>query len=78
MLHHKDPVTEKSRIVGFEVKPYSVKHEYEGVFNVADIELETCNQRKLITVTDQMDPQPVKPGAEIIYTYSVSFEVECF
>ncbi|KAE8731664.1 Transmembrane 9 superfamily member 9 [Hibiscus syriacus] len=28
--YHRDPLTDSTRIVGFEVKPYSIKHEYEG------------------------------------------------
>ncbi|XP_039684154.1 transmembrane 9 superfamily member 8 [Medicago truncatula] len=28
--YHRDSLTESARIVGFEVKPFSVKHEYEG------------------------------------------------
>ncbi|RHN53865.1 putative nonaspanin (TM9SF) [Medicago truncatula] len=28
--HHRDSLTESARIVDFEVKPFSVKQEYEG------------------------------------------------
>ncbi|AES72412.2 endomembrane-like protein [Medicago truncatula] len=28
--YHRDSLTESARIVGFEIKPFSVKHEYEG------------------------------------------------
>lgn len=75
ILHHKDPQSEKSRIVGFEVKPFSVKHTYKGKFNENDVELDTCHPGKMITVTEQMDPQPVQSGTEIIFTYSVTFMV---
>lgn len=76
ILHHKDAQSEKSRIVGFEVKPYSVKHTYNGNLDENDIELNTCHARKMITVSEQMDPQPVEPGKEVIFTYSVTFKVQ--
>ncbi|GMH34237.1 hypothetical protein BSKO_02071 [Bryopsis sp. KO-2023] len=74
ILHHVDEVSQKSRIVGFEVKPYSVRHTYDGVFNDKEPELSTCNPRKMITVTETLDPQRVAPGEEVIFTYSVLFE----
>lgn len=30
ILYHKDAETDLARIVGFEVEPYSVAHEYDG------------------------------------------------
>lgn len=74
ILHHVDDVSQKSRIVGFEVKPYSVRHTYEGEFDPKEPELSTCNPRKMITVTESLNPQRVAIGEEVIFTYSVLFE----
>lgn len=72
ILHHKDPKTLKSRIVGFEVQPFSVQHKYDGDFDPED--LNTCNQRKMVAVSDQMAPQPVDEEQEVIFTYSVLYQ----
>ncbi|KAA3486235.1 transmembrane 9 superfamily member 10-like isoform X1 [Gossypium australe] len=53
---HKDPLAETARIVGFEVKPFSVKHEYEGEWN-AKTRLTTCDPHAKRAVTSSESPQ---------------------
>ncbi|MED6138625.1 Transmembrane 9 superfamily member 8 [Stylosanthes scabra] len=54
--YHRDPVTETSRIVGFEVKPFSVRHEYEGNFD-ENSRLTTCDPHARKLVSGSEDPQ---------------------
>jgi transmembrane 9 superfamily protein 2/4 len=78
---HEDPETKQitgSRIVGFEVFPASVKHEYIGQ------RLTTCSPLNPIWKThdlypDQMmlssvQPQPVDAPGQITWTYDVKWE----
>ncbi|MED6107347.1 Transmembrane 9 superfamily member 10 [Stylosanthes scabra] len=62
--YSEDPITNLSRIVGFEVKPFSVMHEYEGKWNET-----TCDSHNMYG-----SPQEVKDKNDIIYTYDVEFE----
>ncbi|KAJ8430179.1 hypothetical protein Cgig2_006687 [Carnegiea gigantea] len=71
--YHKDQQTETSRIVGFEVKPFSVKHEYEGQWN-DNTRLTSCDPHARRLVTSSEKPQEVDEKQEIIFTYDVSFE----
>ncbi|KAG6625627.1 hypothetical protein CIPAW_16G110900 [Carya illinoinensis] len=71
---HKDPVTELSRIVGFEVKPFSVKHEYDGQWNEKSTHLKTCDPQAKRTVINSESPQEVEDKKEIIFTYDVEFQ----
>ncbi|XP_043695225.1 transmembrane 9 superfamily member 8-like [Telopea speciosissima] len=70
---HKDLQTDAARIVGFEVKPFSVKHEYEGEWN-EKTRLTTCDPHAKRTVTNSDSPQEVEDKKEIIFTYDVEFE----
>lgn len=70
---HKDPQTEAARVVGFEVKPFSVKHEYDGEWNGKN-RLTTCDPHAKRTVTSSDSPQEVEDKKEIIFTYDVEFE----
>jgi len=66
---------EGSRIVGFEVVPFSLKHEYDTKesFNPASTTLKTCNQ--FSPATHNADKlQSVDKPDEIIYTYDVKWE----
>jgi len=68
---HNDEAFTGSRIVGFEVEPLSVKHQYKGKFT------SDMTQLSLITVPvgPDLPPQPVEAGStEIIYTYDVKWE----
>ncbi|CAK9168857.1 unnamed protein product [Ilex paraguariensis] len=70
---HKDAQTESARIVGFEVKPFSVKHEYEGSWN-DKVRLTTCDPHAKRTVTNNDSPQEVKDKEEVIFSYDVEFQ----
>ncbi|KAF8035660.1 hypothetical protein BT93_C1632 [Corymbia citriodora subsp. variegata] len=71
--YHRDAETDLARIVGFEVKPYSVKHEYEGTWN-QNTRLTTCDPHAKHTVVNSNSPQEVEEKKEIIFTYDVAFE----
>ncbi|XP_048444420.1 transmembrane 9 superfamily member 8-like [Pyrus x bretschneideri] len=68
--YHKDMRTGTARIVGFEVKPFSVKHEYEGKWT----KLPTCDPHSKHTVVNSNSPQEVAEKQEIIFTYDVEFQ----
>ncbi|KAF3779908.1 Transmembrane 9 superfamily member 8 [Nymphaea thermarum] len=70
---HKDMSADTARIVGFEVKPASVKHEYEGEWS-EHATLTTCNPHAQRFVTESDPPQEVEDNKEIIFTYDVDFE----
>ncbi|XP_020222630.1 transmembrane 9 superfamily member 10 [Cajanus cajan] len=71
--YHRDPVTEMSRIVGFEVKPFSVKHEYEGEWD-NNTRLTTCDPHAKKIVSGSEPPQEVEDKKEIIFSYDVEFQ----
>ncbi|KAL9314387.1 hypothetical protein ACSQ67_019839 [Phaseolus vulgaris] len=71
--YHRDPVTETSRIVGFEVKPFSVKHGYEGEWDNGT-RLTTCDPHAKKLVSGSELPQEVEDKKEIIFTYDVEFQ----
>ncbi|GLT85234.1 hypothetical protein SLE2022_034300 [Rubroshorea leprosula] len=71
--YHKDSNANISRIVGFEVKPFSVQHKYEGIWNEKNL-LKTCEPH-----SKQMDfysnlPQEIEEKKEITFTYNVEFQ----
>ncbi|KAL2236111.1 transmembrane 9 superfamily member 8 [Sesamum indicum] len=69
---HKDQQTDSSRIVGFEVTPYSVKHEYEGEWS-GNTRLTTCDPHAKRLITSSNSPQEVEDKQEVIFTYDVEF-----
>ncbi|EMS67921.1 Transmembrane 9 superfamily member 4 [Triticum urartu] len=71
--YHRDAQRDVSRIVAFEVKPYSVKHEY-GQWNDKKTHLTTCdpNAKRIITSSDS--PLEVEAGKDIVFTYDVDFK----
>ncbi|KAG4195183.1 hypothetical protein ERO13_A06G097700v2 [Gossypium hirsutum] len=71
--YHKDPHADSARIVGFEVKPFSVKHEYKGEWN-EKTRLTTCDPQAKRAVTSSESPQEVEETREIIFTYDVEFQ----
>ncbi|KAK8513568.1 hypothetical protein V6N12_052746 [Hibiscus sabdariffa] len=71
--YHKDPLSDSARIVGFEVKPFSVKHEYDGEWN-EKTHLTTCDPHAKRAVTSSESPQEVEENTEIIFTYDVEFQ----
>ncbi|KAL2317976.1 hypothetical protein Fmac_031852 [Flemingia macrophylla] len=71
--YHRDTPTESARIVGFEVKPFSVKHEYDGNWDDEKTRLTTCDPHAKHTVVNSNSPQEVEENKEIIFTYDVEF-----
>uniref|UniRef100_A0A7N0TCH8 Transmembrane 9 superfamily member n=1 Tax=Kalanchoe fedtschenkoi TaxID=63787 RepID=A0A7N0TCH8_KALFE len=71
--YHKDIQSDSARIVGFEVKPFSVRHEYEGDWNEKN-RLKTCDPHAKQLVTNSNNPQEVEDNKEIIFTYDVDFQ----
>ncbi|KAL1557397.1 Transmembrane 9 superfamily member 8 [Salvia divinorum] len=71
--YHKDPQTFTSRIVGFEVTPFSVKHEYEGKWT-ENTRLMTCDPHAQRIVTSSSSPQEVEDKQEVIFTYDVTYQ----
>jgi transmembrane 9 superfamily protein 2/4 len=74
VLYHRDSETSTSRIVGFEVTPMSVKHEYEKSWEGGSTKLKTCNPASKVLVTSHQPPQEVTANEEVIFTYDVAFK----
>ncbi|KAK4422344.1 Transmembrane 9 superfamily member 8 [Sesamum alatum] len=70
---HKDQQTDSARIVGFEVTPYSVKHEYEGEWS-ENTRLTTCDPHAKRLITSSNSPLEVEDKQEVIFTYDVEFQ----
>jgi len=75
ILYHKDIETDLARIVGFEVEPFSVKHEYEAPWDPVKPSLETCHPGRMQYVTHGLAPQMVQEGEEVIFSYDVVFKM---
>ncbi|KAL8502446.1 hypothetical protein ACS0TY_021548 [Phlomoides rotata] len=71
--YHKDEETDAARIVGFEVKHFSVKHEYDGKWG-DKTRLKTCDPHAKHIVTSSESPQELEDKKEIIFTYDVEFQ----
>ena len=71
--YHTDPDYEGSRIVGFVVRPYSVKHKYEGEYNAKKTQLSTCNDAHRVTSSSNLEWQRIDQPGEVIYTYDVEW-----
>jgi len=73
---HKEDSFVGARVVGFEVEPLSVKHQYKGKFttDMANLNLLT------VPVGPDLPPQGIiigkkdAPPAEVVYTYDVKWE----
>lgn len=68
---------EGSRIVGFEVVPFSIKHTYEATtqqFSKQETILTSCNQFSPAQYHPDNFQKVEKPGEEVIYTYDVKWE----
>lgn len=68
---------EGARIVGFEVVPFSIKHEYDesqANFKKDETVLTTCNAKNPAAFNpDKFQPVEIK-AEEVIYTYDVKWE----
>ena len=74
VLFHRDSETDLARIVGFEVEPFSVKHTYETPWDAIKPRLDSCSPGRMKYVTHGLEPQAVKEGTEIVFTYDVLFK----
>jgi transmembrane 9 superfamily protein 2/4 len=76
ILYNRDAATDLSRIVGFEVEAFSVKHEKEGAtWDAKAPKLKTCDAARNIPVSHNQPPQPIAEGQEVIFTYDVKWQV---
>merc|ERR1711871_441187 len=66
-----EPSFQGSRIVGFEVEPFSVRHKYPVPF-IATAPLSTCTAKA--PVTHDMPPQQTSKADELLFTYDVRWE----
>jgi len=78
LFYHEDKAAfTGNRIVGFEVEPFSVKHEVEGSWNPTDMKankLKTCSLQN--GVHQGLTPLQIDPNennVEIIFTYDVNW-----
>lgn len=75
ILYNRDAATDLARIVGFEVQPFSVRHEYDKPWDAKAPSLKTCNPGAMVAVSHSQAPLEVKEGGEVIFTYDVKFTV---
>uniref|UniRef100_A0A0D3H330 Transmembrane 9 superfamily member n=1 Tax=Oryza barthii TaxID=65489 RepID=A0A0D3H330_9ORYZ len=72
--YKRDIDTSASTIVAYEVKPFSVKHQYEAQWNGANSRLSTCDANANRFILSSDSPPEIEVGEEIIFTYDVNFE----
>ncbi|XP_042483363.1 transmembrane 9 superfamily member 7-like [Macadamia integrifolia] len=70
VMYHEDPATDSARIVGFEVAPNSINHEYKA-WDDKNPQLLTCTKN---IVQGSTVPQEVEADKEVVYTFDVSFK----
>ncbi|KAF8406890.1 hypothetical protein HHK36_006011 [Tetracentron sinense] len=73
VMYHKDPKTEYARIVGFEVTPNSINHEYK-VWDENNPQVVTCNPSTKDIIQSSTVPQEIDVDKDVIFTYDASFE----
>ncbi|KAG5141516.1 hypothetical protein JHK82_017211 [Glycine max] len=73
VMYHKDPETGSARIVGFEVTPNSINHEYKE-WNDKNPQVTTCNKDTKNLMQGSTVPQEVDTNKDIVFTYDVSFK----
>ncbi|KAH6758209.1 transmembrane nine 7 [Perilla frutescens var. frutescens] len=71
VMYHRDPETDSARIVGFEVAPSSIKHDFEWDGNM---KASTCNQNTKNIVQGDAALQEVDAGKDITFSYDVTFK----
>lgn len=79
ILFHINEATSLTRIVGFEVVPYSIEHTYSGSIpnnnDLSKIQLQTCVPGENSGNPISTAPLILEENKEIIYTYTVEFTV---
>ncbi|KAJ8470951.1 hypothetical protein OPV22_025294 [Ensete ventricosum] len=72
VMYHKDPESEDARIVGFEVIPSSVKHEYSN-WDDKNPQVTTCSADIKIA-PGSTTPQEVVADTYVVFSYDVTFQ----
>ncbi|KAI3512539.1 hypothetical protein L1887_19855 [Cichorium endivia] len=75
VMYQKDPENNSARIVGFEVTPTSIKHEYKE-WGEKNRQLTMCNQNSEKIIQGSTKPQEVATGEDVLFTYDVTFKSE--
>ncbi|KAL4386516.1 hypothetical protein GQ457_09G005820 [Hibiscus cannabinus] len=73
VMFHRDTETDATRIVGFEVTPNSINHEYKE-WDEKNPQIATCNKDTKYLTQGSTVPQEVDVGKEIVFTYDVTFK----
>ncbi|GMI68435.1 transmembrane nine 7 [Hibiscus trionum] len=73
VMFHRDTETDATRIVGFEVTPNSINHEYKK-WDEKNPPIATCNKDIKYLTQGSTVPQEVDIGKEIVFTYDVTFK----
>ncbi|KAL2534083.1 Transmembrane 9 superfamily member 7 [Abeliophyllum distichum] len=73
VMYHRDPETDAARIVGFEVSPNSINHEYKE-WDDKNPQLTTCNQNTKNIIQGSTVPQEVDTDKEVVFTYDVTYK----
>ncbi|PIN02575.1 Endosomal membrane protein, EMP70 [Handroanthus impetiginosus] len=73
VMFHRDPETDSARIVGFEVTPVSINHEFKE-WDEKNPKVSTCNQNTKNIIQGGAVPQEVDKDKDIVFTYDVTFK----
>ncbi|XP_051150458.1 transmembrane 9 superfamily member 7-like [Andrographis paniculata] len=71
--YHFDPDDGTARVVGFEVTPLSINHQYKK-WNGNNTKLSTCKTSSQTVLRSGIHPQEIESGKEIVFTYDIYFE----
>ncbi|XP_078432050.1 transmembrane 9 superfamily member 7-like [Wolffia australiana] len=72
VMFHEDTESQTARIVGFEVLPLSVAHEYSE-WDAKNPKVRSCDAKSKV-VPGEHQGQEVDAGKEIVFTFDVTFE----
>ncbi|EPS66356.1 hypothetical protein M569_08421, partial [Genlisea aurea] len=73
VMYHKDNAADAARIVGFEVTPGSINHEYKE-WDEKNPSVATCNQNTRAMMQGSTVPQEVNKEKDVVFTYDVTFK----
>ncbi|XP_027772647.1 transmembrane 9 superfamily member 7-like [Solanum pennellii] len=73
VMYHKDLEARTARVVGFEVTPFSINHEYNK-WDEENTKLTTCKHGKPTVFGTNSVPQEIVAHNEVVFTYDVTFE----